>query len=85
LIRSAVINVKDFDTLPMANACRPNPNALPLLADPPHEASPLPPGIAKKLASAPMFARLPAYSGHEGRVVGSDLVLSVAIATAVVV
>jgi len=45
---------------------------------------PLPPGIAKKYAPGPMVTRLPAYPGHEWRVVGTDLVL-VAIATAVVV
>jgi len=45
---------------------------------------PLPPGIAKQYAPAPMVARLPAYAGHEWRIVGTDLVL-VAIATAVVV
>jgi len=45
---------------------------------------PLPPGIAKRYAPATMVTRLPVYSGHEWRVVGTDLVL-VAIATAVVV
>lgn len=45
---------------------------------------PLPPGIVKKMAPAPMVARLPVYAGHEWRIVGSDLVL-VAIATSVVV
>ncbi|WP_312433212.1 anti-virulence regulator CigR family protein [Achromobacter sp.] len=44
---------------------------------------PLPPGIAKKMVPGPMLARLPAYSGYEWRIAGSDLVL-VAIATAVV-
>ena len=45
---------------------------------------PLPPGIAKKFAPPAMVSRLPAYPGHEWRVVGTDLVL-VVIATAVVV
>ena len=44
---------------------------------------PLPPGIAKKMVPGPMLRELPAYSGYEWRVYGSDLVL-VALATGVV-
>ena len=44
---------------------------------------PLPPGIAKKMVPGPMLRELPAYSGYEWRVYGSDLVL-VALATGVI-